>query len=102
MDSSVLQRALKIAVKDRQAFMIGESRFLLPDTLGFFVEKIKTFSHEKSSFSVVEVKNLLSLGRNSCIDLLEYFDLIGFTKRVGAERIIIDEQAVKNILKKSN
>ena len=102
LDSSVLQRALKIAVKDRQAFMIGESRFLLPDTLSFFVEKIKTFSHEKSSFSVVEVKNLLSLGRNSCIDLLEYFDLIGFTKRVGAERIIIDEQAVKNILKKSN
>ena len=102
LDSSVLQRALKIAVKDRQAFMIGESRFLLPDTLSFFVEKIKTFSREKSSFSVVEVKNLLSLGRNSCIDLLEYFDLIGFTKRVGAERIIIDEQAVKNILKKSN
>ena len=102
LDSSVLQRALKIAVKDRQAFMIGESRFLLPDTLSFFVEKIKTFSREKSSFSVVEVKNLLSLGRNSCIDLLEYFDLIGFTKRFGAERIIIDEQAIKNILKKSN
>ena len=102
LDSSVLQRALKIAVKDRQAFMIGESRFLLPDTLSFFAEKIKTFSREKSSFSVVEVKNLLSLGRNSCIDLLEYFDLIGFTKRFGAERIIIDEQAIKNILKKSN
>jgi selenocysteine-specific elongation factor len=102
LDSSVLQLALKIAVKDRQAFMIGESRFLLPDTLSFFVEKIKTFSHEKSSFSVVEVKNLLSLGRNSCIDLLEYFDLIGFTRRVGAERVIIDEQAIKNILRKSN
>ena len=102
LDSSVLQRALKIAVKDRQAFMIGESRFLLPDTLSFFAEKIKTFSREKSSFSVVEVKNLLCLGRNSCIDLLEYFDLIGFTKRFGAERIIIDEQAIKNILKKSN
>jgi len=102
LDSSVLQRALKIAVKDRQAFMIGESRFLLPDTLSFFAEKIKTFSREQSSFSVVEVKNLLSLGRNSCIDLLEYFDLIGFTKRFGAERIIIDEQAIKNILKKSN
>lgn len=102
LDSSVLQRALKIAVKDRQAFMIGESRFLLPDTLSFFAEKIKNFSREKSSFSVVEVKNLLSLGRNSCIDLLEYFDLIGFTKRFGAERIIIDEQAIKNILKKSN
>ena len=102
LDSSVLQRALKIAVKDRQAFMIGESRFLLPDTLSFFAEKIKTFSREKSSFSVVEVKNLLSLGRNSCIDLLEYFDLIGFTKRFGAERIIIDEQVIKNILKKSN
>ncbi len=102
LDSSVLQRALKIAVKDRQAFMIGESRFLLPNTLSFFAEKIKTFSREKSSFSVVEVKNLLSLGRNSCIDLLEYFDLIGFTKRFGAERIIIDEQAIKNILKKSN
>ena len=102
LDSSVLQRALKIAVKDRQAFMIGESRFLLPDTLSFFAEKIKTFSREKSSFSVVEVKNLLSLGRNSCIDLLEYFDLIGFTRRVGAERVIIDEQAIKNILRKSN
>jgi selenocysteine-specific elongation factor len=43
LDSSVLQLALKIAVKDRQAFMIGESRFLLPDTLSFYAEKIKTF-----------------------------------------------------------
>ena len=102
LDSSVLQLALKIAVKDRRAFKIGESRFLLPNTLIFYADKIKTFSREKSSFSVVEVKNLLSLGRNSCIDLLEYFDLIGFTKRFGAERIIIDEQAIKNILKKSN
>ena len=33
LDSSVLQLALKIAVKDRQAFMIGESRFLLPEHL---------------------------------------------------------------------
>ena len=102
LDSSVLQRALKIAVNDRQAFMIGVSRFLLPDPLCFFAEKIKTFSREKSSFSVVEVKNLLSLGRNSCIDLLEYFDLIGFTKRIGPERVLIDEQAIENILKKSN
>ena len=102
LDSSILQLALEKAVKDRRAFKIGQSRFLLPNTLIFYADKIKTFSREKSSFSVVEVKNLLSLGRNSCIDLLEYFDLIGFTKRVGAERIIIDEQAIKNILKKSN
>ena len=48
LDSSVLQLALKIAVKDRRAFKIGESRFLLPNTLSFFAEKIKTFSREKT------------------------------------------------------
>ena len=102
LDHSVLQLALKIAVKERRAFKIGDSRYLLSDTLIFFADKIKTFSREKSSFSVVEIKNFIGLGRNSCIDLLEYFDLIGFTRRVGAERVIIDEQAVKNILKKIN
>lgn len=102
LDHAVLQLALKIAVKERRAFKIGDSRYLLPDTLSFFAEKIITFSCEKSSFSVVEIKNFIGLGRNSCIDLLEYFDLIGLTRRVGAERVIIDEQAVKNILKKSN
>ena len=102
LDSSVLQLALKIAVKDRRAFKIGESRFLLPDTLSFYANEIKNFACEQSRFSVVEIKNLIGLGRNSCIDLLEYFDLIGFTKRVGAERVMIDEQAIKNILKKSN
>lgn len=102
LDSSVLQLALKIAVKDRRAFKIGESRFLLPDTLSFYANEIKKFSCEQSNFSVVEIKNFIGLGRNSCIDLLEYFDLIGFTRRVGAERVIIDEQAIKNILKKSN
>jgi selenocysteine-specific elongation factor len=102
LDNSVLQLALKIAVKDRRAFKIGESRFLLPNTLSFYANEIKNFSCGQSSFSVVEIKNLLSLGRNSCIDLLEYFDLIGFTKRVGSERVIIDEQAIKNIFKKSN
>jgi selenocysteine-specific elongation factor len=102
LDSSVLQLALKIAVKDRRAFKIGESRFLLPDTLNFYANEIKKFSCEQSNFSVVEIKNFIGLGRNSCIDLLEYFDLIGFTRRVGAERVIIDEQAIKNILRKSN
>jgi selenocysteine-specific elongation factor len=102
LDSSVLQLALKIAVKDRRAFKIGESRFLLPDTLSFYANEIKKFSCEQSNFSVVEIKNFIGLGRNSCIDLLEYFDLIGFTRRVGAERVIIDEQAIKNILRKSN
>ena len=102
LDSSVLQLALKIAVKDRRAFKIGESRFLLPDTLSFYANEIKKFSCEQSNFSVVEIKNFIGLGRNSCIVLLEYFDLIGFTRRVGAERVIIDEQAIKNILRKSN
>ena len=102
LDSSVLQLALKIAVKDRRAFKIGESRFLLSDTLSFYANEIKKFSCEQSNFSVVEIKNFIGLGRNSCIDLLEYFDLIGFTRRVGAERVIIDEQAIKNILRKSN
>jgi hypothetical protein len=44
----------------------------------------------KPRFSVVDIKNHLQLGRNSSVELLEYFDLVGFTRRHGQSRAVLD------------
>jgi len=37
-------------------------------------------------FTAAEYRNRIKMGRNFAIDLLEYFDRIGFTERIGNDR----------------
>ena len=47
-------------------------------------------TQDKPTLSVVELRDHLSCGRNVVIDVLEYFDTIGFTRRQGDTRIILN------------
>jgi len=89
-----LEITLKKAIKERRLYQLGENRFILPDSLLQYSIEIKEFSIKRSSFLVSEVKDVLGLGRNSCVDLMEYLDHLGFTRRIDSKRIINDPDAV--------
>lgn len=92
LDDKTVKSTLQKAVADGRVYKLNENRFLLFKQLSFFVHKVAELANNIPLFSVVEVKNNLGLGRNSCIELLEYFDRIGFTRRDGERRRVIDKE----------
>jgi selenocysteine-specific elongation factor len=50
-------------------------------------------SSDCGSFDAAAFRDRSNLGRNISIELLEYFDRIGFTKRVGDQRRVLKPAA---------
>lgn len=92
MDMSTVDLILQKAVKDGRVYKLGSKRFVLFKQLRQFAYGVRQLSSTVPQFSVVDVKEHLGLGRNSCIQLLEYFDYIGFTRRYGQRRTVIDKE----------
>ena len=60
--------------------------------LAEFTEKVATDSDEADGFSVIQFRDASGIGRNLCIEILEYFDRVGFTRREGNSRFIRTEK----------
>jgi selenocysteine-specific elongation factor len=54
------------------------------------VENVKQLLPKLSVVSVQEVRNALNTSRKYVVPLLEYFDTIGVTRRIGNERVLRD------------
>ena len=92
LDAKTIELALQKAVKEGRVHSLNGNRFVVFKQLRLFAHEVSQLANENPYFSVVEVKNSLGMGRNSCIQLLEYFDHIGFTRRYGERRAVIDKE----------
>ena len=94
---SVLEKALKIGIKLGDIILVGKNRYV-PSTL---VINLKTSVEKLASksvdglFSTSDFREEVSMGRNFIIDVLEYFDQVGFTTRVGDLRRL--RQPISNV-----
>lgn len=90
VDRKELETSLKNAVKLGEMVLVARNRYL-PATytarLGFAAEALAGSTAE-GFFTVAEYCEQTRTGRNFAIDLLEYFDRLGFTERVGNNRRI--------------
>ena len=90
-----LQRILRQTTKAGNLIQVADNRHYLPETimqLAEFTEKIATESAEADGFSVIQFRDASSIGRNLCIEILEYFDRVGFTRREGNSRFVRTEK----------
>jgi selenocysteine-specific elongation factor len=53
---------------------------------------------DEEGFSVIQFRDASKIGRNLCIEILEYFDKVGFTRRDGNMRHVRTE--TKNVFSK--
>lgn len=86
-----LLAVLKVVARNGQLVEVAENRYFLPDTLlelATLIEHIATEDREGSGFSVVQFRDSSRIGRNLCIEILEYFDNRGFTRRDGNTRYL--------------
>ncbi len=87
-DAGQLETLTRPAIKAGELVEIGEKRLALPATLRELAARVKQHTDVSGTISVIEAKEVFGLGRTLTIELLEYFDQIGYTKRSGNARSI--------------
>ncbi len=71
---------------------VSESRFLLPDAVQELAAIAEALANE-SEITAAEFRNKSGIGRNMAIEILEFFDKTGLTKRDGNTRSIVKPAA---------
>jgi selenocysteine-specific elongation factor len=71
---------------------ISQTRFLLPDAVQELAGIAETLATE-SEITAAEFRNKSGIGRNMAIEILEFFDKSGLTKRDGNLRHIVKSAA---------
>jgi len=94
-DAKRLETLTRPAIKTGDLFEIGEKRLALPVTLRELARLLKQFTDVSGGISVIEAKQVFGLGRNLTIEILEFFDHIGYTKRSDDLRLIANINAVQ-------
>ncbi|MDE0255840.1 MAG: selenocysteine-specific translation elongation factor [Rhodospirillaceae bacterium] len=69
---------------------VSKNRFLTPETLESLANAAETglAASGGDRFTVADFRDWSGLGRNLSVEMLEYFDRAGFTRRAGNERVI--------------
>ncbi len=86
-----LERILRESARAGTLIKVAENRYYLPETimtLAGFTEQLAETGDGDDGFSVIEFRDASEIGRNLCIELLEYFDSVGFTRRDGNSRFL--------------
>ena len=87
----ILEEFLFQATQMKYLTKINQARYFFPSTirsLANLAEKL-TLEVENGELNLTSFRNVSGIGRNLSIEVLEFFDKVGFTKRLGEGRFII-------------
>ena len=87
----VLEEILFQATQMKYLTKINQTRYFFPSTilsLANLCEKL-SLEVENGELNLTSFRNVSGIGRNLSIEVLEFFDKVGFTKRLGERRFII-------------
>lgn len=91
-----LESILRQSTKAGTLVKVAENRHYLPETimtLAGFTEQLAAANEDDEGFSVIQFRDTSQIGRNLCIEILEYFDRVGFTRRDGNSRFVRTDKA---------
>ncbi|MEC8347813.1 MAG: selenocysteine-specific translation elongation factor [Pseudomonadota bacterium] len=86
-----LERSLLELAKSGLLIPLGNHRFYLPRRLQEIADVVQAMTEQtaQGTMTVKDFRDRTGIGRNVAIDVLEFFDKKGFTRRQGNERIVI-------------
>ena len=87
-----LTKALNQISKARALVRIGDKRYALPSQVQTWADITETLS-ATAPFGVKEFRDRCGLGRNMSIDVLEFMDSKGYTRRNGDTRTVVGDRA---------
>ena len=84
---AVLQQAARQGLLTR----VSKTRFFLPAALARFEEAARAAA-KQGAVTAAGFRDRAGIGRNAAIEVLEYFDRIKFTRRVGDAHVLLGQQ----------
>jgi selenocysteine-specific elongation factor len=73
----------------RKLVRLNDGRFLTVDALSEIKERIRAVILRKGHLTIEDGKQVLGYGRNRAVPVLDFLDSIGFTQRIGEERVLV-------------
>jgi len=86
---TALEKQLIALTKYGKLIHLGAHRFYLPARLQSIADIVRDMVESNGSMTVKDFRDRTGIGRNVAIEVLEYFDGKGFTRRQGNERVIL-------------
>lgn len=93
VDESEMRNLLYKAGKLGYLVPIVKDRFLMFEQLSEFAQLIKDFIGKNGEISVNQLRDKIGYGRKVTVQLIEYFDRIGFLRRKGNVHLLRDKDA---------
>ena len=89
-----ITRFLKRMERFGRVAAVAPNRFFLPETVTRLSEVARELAEEsEGGFNAAAFRDRSGIGRNLTIEVLEYLDAIGVTRRVGEARIVVRSSA---------
>ena len=72
---------------------VAGNRYFLPETISRLAEIAQDLAETDpaGTFTAASFKDRSGVGRNLTIEILEYLDRVGFTRRVGDARVVLSK-----------
>ncbi|WBU49497.1 selenocysteine-specific translation elongation factor [Kosakonia pseudosacchari] len=91
VDEQVMRGLLRQAAQQGLITAIVKDRYYRNDRIVTFASMIRDLDQARGSTSAADFRDTLNVGRKLAIQILEYFDRIGFTRRRGNDHILRDK-----------
>ena len=89
-DEQSMRLALRQAAQQGIITAIVKDRYYRNDRIVAFANMIRELDQERGSTCAADFRDRLNVGRKLAIQILEYFDRIGFTRRRGNDHLLRD------------
>lgn len=89
-DEQAMRQLLRLAAQQGRITAIVKDRYFRHDRIVRFADMIRDLDREKGSTNAADFRDRLNVGRKLAIQILEYFDRIGFTRRKGNTHVLRD------------
>lgn len=91
-DEQVMRQVLRHAAQQGLIVAIVKDRYYRNDRIVAFANLIRELDQERGSTCAADFRDRLNVGRKLAIQILEYFNRIGFTRRRGNDHLLRDAQ----------
>ena len=91
-DEQLMRATLRQAAQQGAIVAIVKDRYYRNDRIVQFAQLIRDLDSARGSACAADFRDSLGVGRKLAIQILEYFDRIGFTRRRGNDRLLRDAQ----------
>ncbi len=87
-----LERFLAAAARQGRIIKVSAKRYFLPDMIERFTAVVHDLARDNTDgrFGAAAFRDRAGIGRNAAIEILEYFDRIGLTRRQGEVRVVLN------------